>query len=93
MLVNLFTLMKQLSCNITQMGGILARREAIAFITGGVLGLASCLAVSQWRNKPKRTTVMDVIGNTPMLYLPKLSKATGCTIYVTCLPLRPRRSS
>lgn len=30
----------------------------------------------------KKTCILDLIGSTPLVYLPKLSKATGSEIYV-----------
>lgn len=37
----------------------------------------------------KKVTILDTIGETPLIYLPKLSKAAKCHIYVTSKPLRP----
>lgn len=36
----------------------------------------------------KRITILDTIGNTPLIYLPKLSKAANCHIYVRILQSR-----
>ncbi len=37
----------------------------------------------------KRTLIKDIVGNTPMLYLPSLSQKTGCHIYAKAEYLNP----
>lgn len=37
----------------------------------------------------KRTLIQDIVGNTPLLYLPSLSKKTGCHIYAKAEYLNP----
>ena len=50
---------------------------------------ASCAVLGSalwmhWRREKeiKRVSIVDVIGNTPLVFLPRLSLAAGCNIFV-----------
>jgi len=51
-----------------------------------ITAAAMTVAVLLWRERKhkyiKKLTILDTIGNTPLIYLPKLSKAANCHIYV-----------
>lgn len=58
-------------------------------INGLRLSVALCSATAiavaygcSRRKEIKKVSILDTIGNTPLVYLPKLSKAAGCHIYV-----------
>lgn len=58
-------------------------------IGAGTFGLLHIIkkAVRRYYKPPiKKQTVVDLIGNTPLLYLKELSKITKCEIYVTIYP-------
>lgn len=61
----------------------------------GILGCGALTAVtlSLYRERRQQDSicrgVVDAIGNTPLIELPSLSKATGCTILVKAEHLNP----
>jgi len=60
-------------------------------IAVGLLGLAA-LGLTRFylcrRKTVEKVQLMDIVGNTPLIYLPKLSKAAGSDIYVPLCSLR-----
>jgi hypothetical protein len=59
--------------------------KGISYSIIGILTVGIA-AVAVWAYKRsrqiKKITIVDIIGNTPLIYLPNLSKAAGCHIYV-----------
>lgn len=49
-----------------------------------VTAALGCLVIvfKKFKNKNGNASILDQIGKTPLIYLPKLSKALGCKIYV-----------
>lgn len=60
-----------------------------------ISSVAVLAAIYRWwsRKEIKKVSILDTIGNTPLIYLPKLSKAARCHIFVLRRPLRSNYSS
>jgi hypothetical protein len=54
-------------------------------VTLSTIAAISLAAYLTRKKQIKRITILDTIGNTPLIYLPKLSKAANCHIYVKIL--------
>ena len=55
----------------------------------GITTLAALVTFSLLKRKKKtiqKKRMIDLIGNTPLIYLKSLSEALGCEIYVVCSP-------
>jgi len=53
-----------------------------------MVGVFSYYVWKKFINKIDKKTILDIIGHTPLVYLPKLSKACNCEIYVFIFKLR-----
>ena len=51
----------------------------------GITGVLALIPFLYYKKNQKiaRRSIIDIIGNTPLIYLPKLSQAAGSHIYVT----------
>ena len=58
-----------------KIGGKLGVAVLVGLTVGGVLYLRR-------KKEIPRVGILDCVGNTPLIYLPKLSKAANCNIYV-----------
>ena len=74
----------------------MARSQLVAFVAGAAAaGLASMVAL-EWRRRRRpiaAESVLELIGNTPLIELRSLSQATGCTILGKAEFLNPGGSS
>lgn len=60
-------------------------------IAGILLGFVAGALFTKLRSKTKRKVgILDLIGNTPLIYLPKLSKHAKCHIYVSRIRCRSK---
>ena len=64
-------------------------RQSVGDVAVITLGLAAVAAIAtvhlfDWKKTKeiKKVGLCDIVGNTPLIYLPRLSKAAGSDIYV-----------
>jgi cysteine synthase A len=55
---------------------------AIALVTG-LIGMGVGYFLSKFKKREKKT-IIDLMKNTPMIYIKSLSELTGCEIYAKC---------
>ena len=55
-------------------------------IIGGVIGVTICLFTSiiRKRKKPQKLEILDLMKDTPLIYIKSLSDLTECEIYAKC---------